>query len=201
MAVGPDGNVWITLGTSGGANDYIVRLTTAGSGAAFPTPSTAATFSIVAGPDGRMWFLDIAGVLGHIDVSGLNGATMASPKPFTTGAGWYLTVGPDGALWFTEQKAGVDKIGRETTSGSYSEFPITPSGSSSPHGIVTGPDGNLWFTDTGNHAIARMTPTGTVTEWPVPTGSAGFSYVANGPVNDRGIWVAEATPGKLAELR
>ena len=39
-----------------------------------------------------------------------------------------------------------------------------------PLGIAAGPDGNLWFTEaaTGNR-IGRITPTGTITEYPLPT--------------------------------
>jgi streptogramin lyase len=33
-------------------------------------------------------------------------------------------VGPDGALWFTERLA--DKIGRLTTAGLFTEFPLPP---------------------------------------------------------------------------
>ena len=39
--------------------------------------------------------------------------------------------------------------------------------------ITTGPDGNLWATESQGNAIARITPTGTATEFPLPTaGSA-----------------------------
>jgi streptogramin lyase len=35
-----------------------------------------------------------------------------------------ITTGPDGALWFTEQNA--SKIGRITTAGVITEFPLNP---------------------------------------------------------------------------
>jgi streptogramin lyase len=41
-----------------------------------------------------------------------------------------ITMGPDGALWFTE--TGANKIGRVTTAGVISEFPI-PTAGSQPH--------------------------------------------------------------------
>src|SRR5262245_26658425 len=37
---------------------------------------------------------------------------------------WGITVGPDGALWFTE--ADGSKIGRITTAGMITEFPMMP---------------------------------------------------------------------------
>jgi len=54
-----------------------------------------------------------------------------------------ITVGPDGALWFIE----ANKIGRFTTSGVLTEYPV-PSGDGL--GITTGPDGALWFTEGGS---------------------------------------------------
>ena len=38
-----------------------------------------------------------------------------------------------------------------------------------PDGITTGPDGNLWFTEFAASKIGRITPTGTITEFPIPT--------------------------------
>jgi virginiamycin B lyase len=55
-----------------------------------------------------------------------------------------ITAGPDGNLWFTEY--GGNKIGRITTAGVITEFPI-PTDDSEPWGITSGPDGNLWFTE------------------------------------------------------
>ena len=55
-----------------------------------------------------------------------------------------MTVGPDGALWFTEKTG--NKIGRVTTDGHFSEFPL-PTSSASPFGIVNGPDHHIWFTE------------------------------------------------------
>jgi streptogramin lyase len=41
-------------------------------------------------------------------------------------------------------------------------------GVSDPLGITTGPDGNFWFTDCGVPAIGRITPQGSVNEFPLP---------------------------------
>src|ERR1700731_2568477 len=72
-----------------------------------------------------------------------------------------ITAGPDGALWFTEGNA--NKIGRITTAGVFTEFPV-PTANSFPAGITAGPDGNLWFVEAiGN--IGRITTTGVVAEF------------------------------------
>jgi DNA-binding beta-propeller fold protein YncE len=55
-------------------------------------------------------------------------------------------------------------------------------------GITTGPDGNLWFTETvGN--IGRITPTGTISEFPVPFLSLPIG-ITTGP--DGNLWFIEA---------
>ncbi|MHB1207138.1 MAG: Vgb family protein, partial [Rhodospirillaceae bacterium] len=91
----------------------------------------------------------------------------ASAGPFT------ITTGPDGALWFTETDAG--KIGRITTSGTLTEYTLplytdplaggSPR-SSEPACIVSAPDGNLWFDQGAANRFGRITPDGTVTNFP-----------------------------------
>ena len=65
-----------------------------------------------------------------------------------------------------------NQIGRITTAGVVTEFPI-PTAGSFPTGIATGPDDNLWFTEELGNKIGRITPAGVVTEFPVPTADSG----------------------------
>jgi streptogramin lyase len=41
-----------------------------------------------------------------------------------------------------------------------------------PLAITAGPDGNLWFVEDGSYKIGRITPGGTITEFPVSTGGS-----------------------------
>lgn len=66
---------------------------------------------------------------------------------------WRAVVGPDGNLWFTE--AGADKIGRITTTGVLTEYPIPTTGGAL-FDLAVGPDGGLWFTEANGNAIARL---------------------------------------------
>jgi virginiamycin B lyase len=101
--------------------------------------------------------------------------------PFSTPSG--IITGPDGALWFAE--LGSFKIGRITTSGSFSEFPLaTPS--DRPDGIAVGPDGALWFTERAVGKIGRVTTGGSFTEFPVPTAGSVPDQITAGP--DGAIW-------------
>jgi streptogramin lyase len=65
--------------------------------------------------------------------------------------------------------------------------------SSNTNGIAKGADGNLWFTEHDARKIGRITPTGTITEFPIPSGSdAGYipGSITAGP--DGNVWYTEA---------
>jgi hypothetical protein len=89
---------------------------------------------------------------------------------------------PDGNLWFTESAA--NRIGRITTGGDITEFPLAGDGRQ-PTAIAVGPDGNLWFTEEGASKIGRISPTGEIAEFPVPT-LTGTGAIAAGP--DGSLW-------------
>ncbi|HVS46717.1 MAG TPA: Virginiamycin B lyase, partial [Verrucomicrobiae bacterium] len=69
-----------------------------------------------------------------------------------------ITTGPDRALWFTEvDPVYGNKIGRVTTSGAFTEYPL-PAARSQPYFITTGPDRALWFTEYQSGNIGRFSP-------------------------------------------
>jgi streptogramin lyase len=73
------------------------------------------------------------------------------------------------------------------------EFTV-PTANSRPNGITAGPDGNLWFTEAGSSKIGRITPAGTITEFPnlsSPLMSPGG--ITAGP--DGNIWFTEFVIG------
>ena len=77
--------------------------------------------------------------------------------------------------------------------GGFVEYPI-PSASSGAYAIANGPDGNLWFTEISSNNVARVTPTGTITEFPIPYrdptyGIAKAYVIARGP--DGNNWFTE----------
>ncbi len=88
----------------------------------FTDPSIDHPYQITTGPDGNLWFTNIAGnSIGRITPSGaLTTFTNNSTIYFAAG----ITTGPDGALWFTNEGPGFDSgsIGRITTSGVASNF-------------------------------------------------------------------------------
>lgn len=154
---------------------------------------------ITAGPDGNVWFTDATGNVDRIIASGPNlGQVKAFPVDANEPAG--ITSGPDGALWFTERYGG--EIGRVTTSGTFSSYPV-PDASSNPvlDAITTGPDNKLWFTEAASSLLGRVDPSavspGTsngITEYP---NAGAFSAptlgdsIAAGP--DGNVWFTAAS--------
>jgi virginiamycin B lyase len=103
-----------------------------------------------------------------------------------------ITKGPDGNIWFTEAFSG--KIGRITTTGIITEFSAS---AGFLYSITAGPDGNLWFTDS-NNAVGRITTSGEVTLFPVPTASGGLYGITAGP--DGNLWFAENGVNKIGRI-
>jgi streptogramin lyase len=160
--------------------------------------------AIAVGPGGNLWFTEAhANDIGRITASGKI-RTFRLPSGYGTPTG--ITDGPGGDLWFTE----ANDIGRITASGKISEFPIpptevvfSPSGplvvsGSSPYGITTGPDGNLWFTEWLADKIGRITPSGTISQFQIPTATSHPYGITAGP--DGNLWFAEEGGDKIGRI-
>src|SRR6266545_6119606 len=155
IAAGPDGNLWFTK-----SPDKIGRITTSGLVTEFPLPTSFGHPGfITAGPDGNLWFTE-GRQIGRITPAGvITEFPIATPGSGLNG----ITTGPDGNVWFTESTYDASTgtitaaaIGRITTAGVITEFPIATPGSGLG-GITTDPDGNVWFTETGAGKIGRLT--------------------------------------------
>lgn len=185
---GPDGDLWAGVNPTTNTAE-IVRVGLDGSASTFPVlaDEPAEPFSLVAlatGPDGNVWFDAEAGpgngkqvVIGNLTPAGL--ATEFPPIPVSAGfqaQGTRIVSGPDGNLWFgysviDSRSRNQNFIGRVTTSGAITLFPITALGTSSPAlvtSLAAGADGNLWFTEGQGQdfVFGRMTPGGVVTQFP-----------------------------------
>ena len=113
------------------------------------------------------------------------------------------TSGPDGNLWFTE--AFGNALGKITTAGVITEFPI-PTAGSGPSDIIVGPDGNLWFTECncfgglppGGNKIGKITIAGTITEFPLPSANSGPNGIAAGA--DGNLWFTEENANQIGKI-
>ena len=148
ITAGPDGALWYV----DGHKRRIVRITTTGTVTEFPQPLAQNLIGLTPGPDGALWFTDcLAPQIGRITTAGvistfhLPPAAQSSVDPTTPNLGACgITAGPDGALWFTETY--LNKIGRITTTGELSEFPL-PRKHRYPFAITAGSDDAVWFTE------------------------------------------------------
>ncbi len=87
--------------------------------------------------------------------------------------------------------------------GTIKEF-IVPTAKSGLGGITAGPDGNLWFTEEGTiqngkfiggNQIGRITPSGIITEFALPTANSGPTGITAGP--DGNLWFTEFNGNKI----
>jgi virginiamycin B lyase len=136
---------------------------------------------ITVGSDGALWFTEINAGIGRLGKAGFSNF----PLPGRQALG--IAAGPDGALWFTEIYG--DAIGRITTAGQITEFPLCSGcggGKIQPWDIAAGPDGALWFTEYQADAIGRITTSGQITTFPVPGALARPLAITSGP--DGALW-------------
>jgi streptogramin lyase len=87
-------------------------------------------------------------------------------------------------------------VGRITTNGAITEFAISPG--NLPQGITGGPDGNVWFTEFYGNKIVRITPSGTMAEFNIPTVDSRPIAITNGP--DGNLWFVELAGNKIGRI-
>ena len=133
-------------------------------------PTALPPGSIALGPDGAMWFTQDGPRIGRIDASGV---ATELPIPFIAYA---IALGSDGNLWMTTSGG----IGRMTPAGAFTLFPVAGA-----FRITSGPDGNLWFTKDPDPHIGRITTSGVITEFSLPTNSLP-RHITGGP--DGNVW-------------
>lgn len=100
-----------------------------------------------------------------------------------------LTAGPDGNVWFSAEKIqgeGGPVVGKVTLTGEVTEYGV-PDGAGS---IVAGTDGNLWFSE--SKGIARITPGGEVTSFPIAGQTGSLRALTAGPGGN--VWFVSAKP-------
>jgi streptogramin lyase len=188
LAVG-SGSVWVL----DQAQPYVYRFAMDGTMTPFRIPNIGGgneLVDITAGPDGAVWFTGVGvspsdgtafGFIGRVAPDGtITEYPLAQPcAPGSYGPfPWGITSGPDGALWFTAGGACGRYIGRMTTSGGFTAYPIASFNGTLLH-ITTGPDGKLWFgyafdseqapPGTSDSGIGSVTTSGQVTIYPTST--------------------------------
>jgi len=211
ILLGPDGNMWFS--DQGAYYDpepyqgHVGRILTHApyTLSEFATPTAESRpLGLTVGADRNLWFTEFfSQPLGPVGPSGGNAIGRISPfgsdaqitasitefsLPTPKAGPLDIAAGPDGNLWFTE--AFVNQIGRITTRGVITEYPLPAGGS--PVAISQGPDGNIWFTDRGVNSIGRILTHDphTVSLFPVPPSPNMVLYfITDGP--DGNMWFTD----------
>lgn len=185
IAAGPDHNLWVTEEGTG----KIAKLATWGERTEYTLPTNESRpGGITVGPDGALWFTNWVNKGGLSKIGRITTSGEITEYPLPNGSEpWSITAGPENDLWFTDVLTG--KIGKITTFGAVTEY---SSGSYFPYSITAGSDGNLWFTDwsSGKSRISKITPTGTVSEYPLPENSDPYA-ITSGPEGN--LWFTDST--------
>lgn len=157
LTVGPDNNIWFTMGTYGVVGTFDTNATFTN---LFSLPnSNSVPLMITKGSDGALWFTEFgADQIGRITTSG---QLLEFPIPLTSLSTdpepYGITPASDGSLWFTEYNGAA--VGRITTNGVVTIFP-TPTPASMPSLITAGPGGgadtNVWFGETNSPTLGNI---------------------------------------------
>ena len=177
IILGPDGNLWINGYDGALQAPEVGRITATGVSTWFPVDGDLTAV----GPEGNLWGSSPGGILRMTPAGAATTFSNGLAPGYRVGD---LAAGPDGNLWFTAiqpRTGGMGLVGRITPAGVITEFRPRPHGL--PLDIVAGADGNLWFnegrsglapgekpplpSDIPAGAIARITPSGTITEFPL----------------------------------
>lgn len=220
LAVGPEGNMWFlqASGYPDGIPGWLERMEPNGTvTGTFDTGRSHEPVDLTAGTDGNVWFTTRAeyfqlGTIGRITPLGqIEEWMIPNLEESYLGGGRAIAAGADGSLWFTVSTPNVEGkaiIGRVTPMGNITEYPVPSGGEglpvvSEPVGIALGADGNMWFTDDGHdreghNLIGRITPTGSLSEFPIPTVGADPVAIALG--SDGNMWFTEPGASKVARI-
>ncbi|GAC1405865.1 MAG: virginiamycin B lyase [Candidatus Velthaea sp.] len=111
-----------------------------------------------------------------------------------------LTAGEDGSIWVAatnQASPSADLLYRISTGLRITARFGLPR-NSAVTGLVWGADDALWFTESGRNKIGRLTGTGRVTEFNVPTPNSGLQRLALGC--DGTMWFTENKANKIGRI-
>ncbi|GAC1648481.1 MAG: virginiamycin B lyase [Candidatus Dormibacteraceae bacterium] len=199
IATGTDGAVWFFEVNT----NKLGRITPDGSLSEFLIPGAPSAQGFVAvAKDGSVWVTgDRAGTLTRREANGTFTQVrlgLAPNQPLRS-----VLVGPDGEIWFLAR--GTNKLGRITSAGVVTEFPVLPPpapGLVGPAaqgigaGVTLGPDNAMWFIDGANGKVGRWLASSDAKEFEVPGGAG--PRITSGP--DGALWFTEFAGNKIGRI-
>jgi virginiamycin B lyase len=153
--------------------------------------------SITAGPDGNIWFASTnTGYLYRFSLATdteTQWAALASSNAIAGGPPVSVSE-PNTYIWSVGgASAQIASTAVQNSVASYTNGFFGPG-----EGIALASDGNEWFTDTGANSIGKVTPSGAITEYLIPTAASGVAGITVGP--DGALWFAENTKNKIGRI-
>jgi streptogramin lyase len=201
VAVDAKGNAWVTIAQSSVfplvAELDNGRWTPTGGSLAF----NALPESIVAGPDGNIWFAEVgADKIGRLNPGSTppSSAVITLFTPPVSGTLGNIVVGPDGNLWIGSRGTGLNPsaVLRVTPAGVITPFDLPSGSTANPDVIAVGPDGNLWLA--GGGGLTSVTTAGVFTAYPgiLPAGDT-ISSIHGDPGAADALWLTDLTAGAI----
>lgn len=193
LAVAGDNTVWGTAYTQGPSN-AVYHISSTGTWLSNDTiTTTGATTMPALGSDGAMYVTENNGTNGWVARIAKSGLTWSLTNEFPLpGIPYAITNGPDGALWITENTGHVYRM---TTGGTITNtYQISPGRGAAIHAL---PDGALWVAEYTADKIARITTSGSIWEYAIPTANTAVYDVVAG---SDGIYFSEQNANKIGRL-
>jgi virginiamycin B lyase len=194
IAVARDGTVWFTIEFSDAIglmrNGEIKRIR---KGSQNMEP-----LGLAVDTDSFAWFADSPkGVIFRISPQGEMQSFSLSMPVVKFGR---LAIAPDGALWFAEP---VPVSVTQFKDGKFTRFAVGPPAPTgldnvAPFGVAVDAGGTVWATLQNANKLVRITPSGEVTPFTVPTRRSGLADVAVDPSG--AVWFIEIVGNKIGRF-
>lgn len=195
ITTGPDSKLWFSE-FYGGA---VGTTPTTGTPITEYRTSNGVGGGITPGPDGKLWVASGSqgggSTTAYITSISTDGSQVSQYKLPDASGPEGITKGPDGSLWFAESAG--NRIGRITTNGGLTEFPV-PTANSGPGRITVGPGNNLWFTEFNSGKIGEITTSGSFAEFTIPVANSQPNGITEGP--DGNLWITLEGTGQIARM-
>jgi virginiamycin B lyase len=194
VAVARDGTVWFTLEFSNAIgllrNGEIKRI---------PKGSeNIEPLGLAVDADAFAWYTDSPkGVISRISPEGTIQSFSLSMPVAKFGR---LAIAPDGAVWFAEP---IPVSVTQFKNGDFRRFAVGPPAPTgldnvAPFGVAVDANGTVWATLQNANKLVRISPTGEVTPFTVPTRRSGLADVA---VDSSGaVWFLEIVANKIGRF-
>ncbi len=85
-----------------------------------------------------------------------------------------------------------------TENPSFTEYSVASK--SFPQGIAPGPDGNLWVAQWESTKISKITPSGGITEYTLPSSFECPGYITTGPAKENALWFTDGCANEIGKI-